>query len=147
MCKFAHLFLNDEIKASSQSVTDTTKERNKLLTDKIFPVIGNANMAIVPYKTDSELCISVKDSAISKSKIDIEKLKEDEPDLYKNYLYTSEIFNEKLFCKELPSIAEEYLIQDDTLTESKKNYCKVWLRKKYEQSRTQTGITAGNETN
>lgn len=139
-------FLNDEIKASSQSVTDTTKERNKLLTDKIFPVMGNSNMAIVPYKADSELCISVKDSANRASKIDIEKLREDEPDLYKNYLYTSEIFNEKLFCKELPSIAEEYLIQDDTLTESKKNYCKVWLRKKYDQNRTQTGITTGNET-
>lgn len=123
-------YMNDEIKAANKTANEIKERRNNLLTEKIFPVIGNANEARVSFNEKKDLVLHVRDKSFTNMKIDTKRLQEEDPDIYRMYLITKTEFDQKRFVKENPDLVDEYMIEDDTLTDGKMNFCDVNLQNK-----------------
>lgn len=115
---------NFAIAQKTKEIGELTKERNAILVKKIFPVVGNSNEAYIK-SGDSVLTLKLKNKSTSSVKLNIEHLKVAHPDVYESYLVKNEIFNTATFQKEQKALYDECLVEDDTLTEGKMNYCKV----------------------
>ena len=123
-------YMNDEISSANKTASQIKEQRNNLLTEKIFPVIGNANDARVSFEEKRDLVLHVRDNCFNHMKIDVDRIKAEDPDIYKMYLITKTEFDQKRFVKENPDLVDEYMIEDDTLTDGKLNFCDVKMQKK-----------------
>lgn len=115
--------INTEIDSLNARIEALKKTRRNILSTKIFPNVGNASEARIPYSKTHMLSLKFKKNP--KIKLNTEKLKKEQPELYNMYLQNIQSFNEKLFFKEQPELVADYLEKDNILTETLSDYCKV----------------------
>lgn len=127
------LIIEEEIKSSQNHINALKEQRNQTLVNDIFPLMGDASEAVVDYSSTSNLRICLKPKQ-SLPKLDLPKLADQKPDLYKLYLMQVEKFDTKSFLNEQKEYLDDYTVIDDVLTETKMEYCKVRLEPKQKGS-------------
>lgn len=116
--------IQQDIEKANQTIKNLKEHRGKILTNVIFPLIGKANKCFIPSGKKAIVC-ETKYNPIRKANcLDIDRLKQERPSMFEKYVHREEVFDGKLFVKEQPTVAEEYLI-NNLLTETRKDYCKV----------------------
>lgn len=121
--------INKELEGLKQQVTDLEEMRMKLLVENIFPVMGDSNFCTVDLSPTEYAQLKLKKSS-RRPPIDTEKLQTELPDIYALYTIKEEKFNSTLFRKEQKNLVEQFEQKDDTLTETKQNYCEVVIKEK-----------------
>lgn len=118
-------FIDSDIESLEERIKALKEQKEALLVKHIFPAVGRSNELIVPIEgTSSSYKVFVKDEKITKT-IDVEELKIKEPDIYKECLEVK--FSSALLKKKFPKVYEQYAKQGTSLTEKKRDFCKIRL--------------------
>lgn len=115
---------NFAIAQKTKEIEELKEERNAILVNRIFPIVGDANEAYIK-SGNSVLSLKLKSSASKNTRLNLEHLKSTHPEVYNSYLEKNEFFNTSAFQNEQKALYEECLVEDNTLTMGKLNYCKV----------------------
>lgn len=128
--------LQDEIKAMNINAEDLRKQRNMILSNEIFPLMGDSSEAVVDYSPTSNLRIILKNkNAASRKIVDSESLRAYDSKLYEKFV--KPVFDDHLFIEEMennPDVSE-FIVEDRTLTDAKLNYCDIRLEPKIRPER------------
>lgn len=119
--------INDDISSCTAKINKLKTERNTILCRSVFPYLKNAQKGQVKLTSKASLEISVREK---KKHVNLERLRDEAPDIYKRYLVTKETFNESLFAKEQTALMEQFGEEKiDVLTDAMQNYCRVRMCK------------------
>ena len=119
-------FIDSDIEALEEQIKGLKEQKEALLLKYVFPAVGESNELIVPIDgTTNTYRVTLKDEKVTKT-LDIEEVKIKEPEAYKECLESK--FSTTLFKKKYPKLYEKYAKQSDSLTDKKKDYCKIRLR-------------------
>lgn len=120
--------INDSIKSSNQNI-NSLKQRRKEILNKIFPLAGDANELLVDISSRSNIRIKLRRNE-NRKMVDVDSLKQSEPEIYKSF--TVPVFNAKQFLKEMEfhPIGEEFIVENNILTDAMMDYCDVCLEPK-----------------
>ncbi|MBE5919724.1 MAG: hypothetical protein E7272_07740 [Pseudobutyrivibrio ruminis] len=116
--------LNVQMKMLLEQKEDLLKDRNKLLVEKIFPIVQEANEAYCETKY-GKIIINLKNDSQQGIRFNEQKFKDEKPELYESYSKTLTVVDKDLLKNEQPAIYEQYSIRSEYLTPSKENYCEV----------------------
>lgn len=116
-------FIESEIETLEERIKELKEEKETLLVKHIFPAVGGSNELRVPISgTEKVYKVVVKDQKIPKT-IDPEEIKLKQPKEYKECLETT--FSTKLFKKRYPKLYDKYAKEGETLTDKKRDFCKI----------------------
>lgn len=121
--------INEQIDELTRVLTDFKEERNKILVEKIFPLMKESSKGLLQLETGGVLEVSLKSNSIDSSQFDLDKLKEEEPNLYANYTSTKVSLRAPIFINEV-SNWKDYLKEKGILTPSMQDYCKTKIIKR-----------------
>lgn len=126
--------INSTIKAEEQLIKDLKEERSKVLVERIFPVFREAAFGTCATE-DGWYTLKLYNN--SRIIIDSEKLKEDEPELYNQFLKKDGKFDSTLFKKQTPeAIWRKFIKGGNQLTEAKSEYIAVEWHDKDEMTKS-----------
>lgn len=120
--------LNKEEEAIKERLEEIEIERETILVKDIFPVFGDSNIGSVQLSEDEVCYIKLRTKGRFPG-IDTDKLKAEKPEIYDMYVSLEPKFNTSLFRKEQKIILEDYMKEDTSLTETKRNYCELEVKK------------------
>ena len=116
-------FIDSEIEILEERIKKLKEDKELLLVRHIFPAVQQSNELLVPIQgSPKKYKVVVKDSNLPRTIIE-EEIKLKEPEAYKLCLETK--FSASLFKKKFPKLYEKYAKAGTTLTEKKKDYCKI----------------------
>lgn len=115
-------FIDQDIENFKERIKELTEEKQKILVEQIFPVIGKSNEVIVPITETTSFKVQLKPESLNK-RLDEEALKRERPDIYEYCCIKN--FSADRLRRDYPEIAEFYEIQSNSFTEHKKDYCKI----------------------
>lgn len=122
-------YITDEIASLQKKINELQTQKKEILVRSIFPNINDSSVAEVDYSPVTKLELTVREKR-NRIKVDTERLMKEQPELYEHYLVTETSFNERLFMQEQQMLMETYGKEDDSLTDSMTNFCKVRAIKK-----------------
>lgn len=122
--------LNAEAELLQERLVEISSKRKAILNENIFPVFGESTFGICDISDDEVFKIKLKNARAKQATLDLEKLKEEEPDLYEHYSTLVPKFNTTLFKKERKEDYERFMVPDTTLTDAKMDYCEITVEPK-----------------
>lgn len=121
--------VNNELAEIAVAKKELEAKRIELL-NQVLPYVGESTYATISI--DEESYYSLKFRNTDKT-LDTEKLMAEQPEIYNMYLQTKSTFNLALFKKEQKLLLPQYetfKYKKGGLTEAKKNFCEVEIKKK-----------------
>jgi len=112
------LDIDEELKKAKELVSELEAKRNSVLAN-LYPLFGNAGYASI--RLDDKLVAGIRLKVpMHKAKLDMAKLKTEQPDVYDKY--TKPVFQEAEFKKSEKKLSREYMLPAEVNGEKQPTY-------------------------